>query len=120
MINFNLGEQLLVSPSGYGVCGCIQNPVHVRMLGSEDDKCYPLYNQGPCPSGYIVQLSLTSGEAVCGPSLCGDGRVMWEDGDCYTLGDQGPCQHGEYLSLSSSSLEPQCFVEKVILCFHSV
>ena len=54
---------------------------------------------------------------MCGPSLCGDGRVKWEDGDCYTLGDQGPCEDGEYLSVSSSSLEPQCFVKKVRVHF---
>jgi len=107
------GEQLLVSPSGYGVCGCIQNPVHVTMSGSEDNACYPLYHQGPCQPGFMVQLSRTRGEAVCGPALCGEGRVKWEDGDCYTLGDQGPCEDGDYLSVSSSSLEPQCFVKKV-------
>ena len=113
VIIFYLGEQLLVSPSGYGVCGCIQNPVHVTMSGTEDNKCHPLYHQGPCQPGFIVQMSRTRGEAVCGPSLCGDGRVKWEDGECYTLGDQGPCEDGEYLSVSSSSLEPQCFKKKV-------
>ena len=107
----------MVSPSGYGVCGCIQNPVHVTMSGSNDNACYPLYHQGPCQPGFMVQLSRTRGEAVCGPALCGEGRVKWEDGDCYTLGDQGPCEDGDYLSVSSTSLEPQCFVKKVRVHF---
>lgn len=37
------GQQLLVGPSGYGQCGCIQNPVHVTM--GDNDTCHPLYHQ---------------------------------------------------------------------------
>ena len=37
------GQQLLVGPTGYGQCGCIQNPVHVTM--GDNDTCHPLYHQ---------------------------------------------------------------------------
>ena len=92
------GEQLLVRPSGYGECGCIQHPVHVAME-QHGGLCYPLYNQvhtpgyhavalysklniiigcqGPCADGFIVTWSEHSGEAACTPALCGDGGVKW-------------------------------------------
>ena len=37
------GQQLLVGPTGYGECGCIQNPVHVTM--GDNHTCHPLYHQ---------------------------------------------------------------------------
>ena len=37
------GQQLLVGPTGYGECGCIQNPVHVTM--GDNNSCHPLYHQ---------------------------------------------------------------------------
>ena len=91
------GQQLLVGPTGYGQCGCIQNPVHVTM--GDNDTCHPLYHQvtsticfcpfygdndnnnsqqGPCSPGFIVTWSDLSDEAVCSPALCGEGTVKWE------------------------------------------
>ena len=128
------GEQLLVSPSGYGVCGCIQNPVHVT--SALDDQCYPLYHRGPCQPGFIITWSPMSGEATCSPALCGEGSILWEvgthrvkevhiklqnhliiicqDGECYELDDQGPCQAGQYLTVSSDTMEPICYAPKVV------
>ena len=86
------GQQLLVGPTGYGECGCIQNPVHVTM--GDNSTCHPLYHQvhtgnsnliiiivnpqGPCSPGFIVTCSEHSDEAVCSPALCGEGTVKWE------------------------------------------
>ena len=32
-----------MGPTGYGECGCIQNPVHVTL--SDNGTCHPLYHQ---------------------------------------------------------------------------
>ena len=59
------GEQLLVTPAGYGECGCIQNPVHV--VHPLDNRCHPLYYQGPCDAGFMVRWSDLMGEVSCQP-----------------------------------------------------
>jgi len=104
------GEQLLVTPAGYGECGCIQNPVHV--VHPLDNRCHPLYYQGPCDAGFMVRWSDLMGEVSCQPGLCGDGAVF-DQGQCHHLGSQGHCQDGAYLAISSSSLEPECFQKKI-------
>ena len=38
-----VGEQLLLDPYGFGVCGCISSPPHIPW--PQDGKCYPLYTQ---------------------------------------------------------------------------
>jgi len=112
------GQQLLVGPTGYGECGCIQNPVHVTM--GNNSTCHPLYHQGPCSPGFIVTWSEHSDDAVCSPALCGEGTVKWEDGECYTLGEQGPCGLGQYLSVSPGSVEPLCVHPKIKRVFDMI
>ena len=70
------GEQLLVRPSGYGECGCIQHPVHVAME-QHGGLCYPLYNQVHTPgyqdtmhSGIIQQTEHCYDNTMLGP-MCG-------------------------------------------------
>ena len=43
------GEQLLVSPGGWGECGCLAEPPHVQWPG--DGACYQAHTRGPCPKG---------------------------------------------------------------------
>jgi len=45
------GEQLLVSPAGYGECGCVSDPPHLRW--PRDGRCYQVNTRGPCSEGKI-------------------------------------------------------------------
>ena len=108
------GEQLVATPRGYGVCGCITRPPHVLWRPEEESaegRCYPLYQQGPCAAGYQLRYSPASQEAVCQPALCQDGSVlMAEDGACHRLDQPGsPCADDLHvLSLDPTTLEPSC------------
>merc|ERR1719242_2154167 len=83
------GEQLLVSPTGVGVCGCVQSPPHMVWPG--DGRCHALHSRGPCSQHFVLTVSLDSGldsglpVPVCSPALCGEDRVIWQDGECYDL-----------------------------------
>jgi len=101
------GEQLLLDPYGFGVCGCIVSPPHSTWPA--DGKCYPLYTQGPCAKGYQLSKSPSTLEPSCRPAICGNERsVLWEDGECYPLGEQGPCENVEVLTIDEETLEPKC------------
>ena len=118
------GEQLLVTPYGYGVCGCIVDPPHVEWPA--DGICYPVYSRGPCEQGFQLRFGLASEEPVCLPKLCQEGQVLYEvheyqkcsflmlfsiplkDGECYQLGSRGPCSELHILSLSPDTLSPIC------------
>jgi hypothetical protein len=105
------GEQLLLDPFGFGVCGCITSPPHATW--PYDGKCYPLYTQGPCDPGYQLSMSPSRLEPSCRPAVCGDERsVMWEDGSCYPLGERGPCRDIEVLSIDEEHLTPYCKLEE--------
>jgi hypothetical protein len=113
-----LGEQLVVSPRGYGLCSCVTRPPHVlwRTTGEPEEtgRCYPLFHQGPCEAGYQLTYSRSRLEPVCRPALCEDGSVfMANDGACYPL-DQpgGPCPELHVLSLDINSLEPVCRLDE--------
>jgi len=101
------GEQMLVSPYGFGVCGCIVSPPHTVWPG--DDRCYPVNSQGPCDSGFVLSISRSSMEPVCLPSVCGRGKVTYQ-GECHSLGSRGPCGEVETLQLDQDTLEPVCTV----------
>jgi len=102
-----IGEQLLVNPFGYGECGCVSSPPHTYW--PQDGRCYPIYSRGPCDSGFILTISDSSLEPTCEPSLCPEGKVMFE-GQCHYLGYQGACQELEILTLDSDTLEPRCIL----------
>jgi len=102
------GEQLLVTPYGVGVCGCIVDPPHTPW--PQDGRCYPVHSRGPCSKGFVLKLSHSSQEPACQPALCGEGQVLHEDGLCHQLGSQGPCESFHILSLSPDSLEPECIL----------
>jgi hypothetical protein len=112
------GEQLTVTPRGYGVCGCISRPPHV-LWPSENEvdggRCYPLYRQGPCEAGYQLRFSRSRQAPVCQPALCADGSVLTpSDGACHPL-DQpgGPCtDEFHILTLDPASLEPVCRLDE--------
>ncbi|XP_023344856.1 uncharacterized protein LOC111714070 [Eurytemora carolleeae] len=105
------GEQLLLDPFGFGVCGCITSPPHATW--PNDGKCYPLYTRGPCDEGYQLTMSPSRLEPSCSPSLCGDERsVLYEDGECYFLGTKGPCAEVEILSIHEETFQPYC---KIVL-----
>jgi len=107
----DVGEQLLLDPYGFGVCGCISSPPHITW--PVDGKCYPLSTQGPCNETFQLAMSSTFGEPFCKPALCENERsVMWNDGACYDLGTRGPCDEIELLSIDEESLEPRCIVEE--------
>ena len=114
------GEQLVATPRGYGVCGCITQPPHViwHPDGEEEEeaRCYPLFHQGPCQPGFQLRYSRArAAEPVCQPGLCEDGSVLWpEDGACHPLGQHGsPCTDDLYvLNLDPDSLEPVCQLDK--------
>ena len=72
------GEQLLVTPYGLGVCGCIVDPPHTPW--QEDGKCYPVHSRGPCHQGFILKLSFSGNKPACQPALCGEGQVFYEVG----------------------------------------
>jgi len=101
------GEQLLLDPYGFGVCGCLVTPPHSTWPA--DGKCYPLYTQGPCAKGYQLSKSPSTLEPSCRPALCNNEQsVLWEDGECYALGEQGPCQQVEVLTIDEETLKPKC------------
>jgi hypothetical protein len=114
------GEQLVVTPRGYGVCGCITRPPHVlwNAVGDEEGnngRCYPLYQQGPCQPGFQLHYSRSRNEPVCQPALCADGSVLWPaDGVCYPLEQAGgPCPDDLHrLVLDPASLEPVCQLDE--------
>jgi len=103
----DIGEQLLVNPFGFGECGCITSPPHTNW--PQDGRCYPVYSRGPCEAGFILTISDSSLEPSCQPSLCPEGKVMFE-GSCHYLGYQGACQELEILTLDSDTLEPRCIL----------
>lgn len=100
------GEQLLVTPYGMGVCGCIVDPPHTPW--PQDGRCYPVHSRGPCDEGFVLRISHSSQEPVCQPGLCGEGQVLYQDGECYELGTTGPCPSLHILSLEPDTLEPGC------------
>eukprot|EP00092_Neocalanus_flemingeri_P002865 GFUD01003063.1.p1 GENE.GFUD01003063.1~~GFUD01003063.1.p1 ORF type:complete len:434 (-),score=89.18 GFUD01003063.1:213-1514(-) len=100
-----IGEQLLVNPFGFGECGCISSPPHTSW--PPDGRCYPVYSRGPCQAAFILTISDSSLEPTCQPSLCPEGKVLFE-GKCHYLGYQGACEELEILTLDSDTLEPRC------------
>ena len=68
------GEQLLVTPYGVGVCGCIVDPPHSPW--PQDGKCYPVHSRGPCHQGFVLKISQSSQEPACQPALCGEGHIL--------------------------------------------
>jgi len=100
------GEQLLVTPYGDGVCGCIVDPPHT--VWPQDGLCYPVHSRGPCDQGFILRISQDSQEPACLPALCGEGQVLYQDGECYQLGTMGPCPPLHILTLEQDTLEHGC------------
>ena len=70
------GEQLVVSPAGYGVCGCLQSPPH--LVWPPDQRCYPLHHRGPCSQDFLLTADQNTAEPVCSPAVCGEARVLWQ------------------------------------------
>ena len=70
------GQQLVVSPAGYGVCGCLQSPPHLLWPG--DQHCYPLHHRGPCHPDFLLTWDPDTAEPVCTPAVCGEARVLWQ------------------------------------------
>jgi len=99
------GEQLLVSPAGFGECGCVQDPPHLQW--PDDGRCYQVYTRGPCPPGHVIQLDSVNSEPTCVSHECGEGQVFYEE-KCHRPGFQGPCPEFEILSLDSDTLLPSC------------
>ena len=56
------GEQLLVSPAGWGECGCLAEPAHVRWPA--DQACYQVHTRGPCPRGELTRTQLRSNSII--------------------------------------------------------
>ncbi|KDR16009.1 hypothetical protein L798_10359 [Zootermopsis nevadensis] len=98
------GTVLQVDPFGEGECACEKEPLHGRWDAksevTDNDPCYPLYQRGPCDSGYIFvpNDNFTRCEKdPCSQQNKGNSSatyVVWKAGDnrCYVLGSKGPCQ----------------------------
>merc|ERR1719273_1594536 len=113
------GEQLLVSPYGKGVCGCVASPPHVRYPG--DENCYPYHSRGPCQQGFVLEYSEARFEPTCQPNLCGEGLVFWkEDAKCHALGSQGPCDEVEVLDIDPDTLEVGCRINEKITRLYDI
>ena len=84
------GEQLLVSPFGYGICGCRVEPI-LHVVWPLDGNCYPLHQRGqPCQKNETLHWDPKSKEPICVPALCPLGFVLSiEDGGCHVLDTQG-------------------------------
>ena len=105
------GQQILVTPYGDGVCGCIMNPPHMTWNG--DGQCYPLFEQGgPCLENESLQFSPKENQTVCTPTLCKPGFVLYEDGKCYMIDTQGPCDDMSKLGIDPKSHTLQCIRDK--------
>ena len=86
------GEQLLTTPFGFGVCGCRLKPyLHVPWsFGSNQQRCYPLHQQGPCQQNETLHWNPRRNEPLCVPTVCPLGYVLSvEDGNCHVLNTQG-------------------------------
>ena len=70
------GQQLVVSPAGYGVCGCLQSPPH--LVWPEDQHCYPLHHRGPCHQDFLLTSHPDTAQPICTPAVCGEARVLWQ------------------------------------------
>ena len=105
------GQQIIVTPFGDGVCGCIINPPHMTLNG--DVQCYPLFEQGgPCLENESLQFSPKENQTVCTPTLCKPGFVLYEDGKCYMIDTQGPCDDMSKLGIDPKSHTLQCIRDK--------
>ena len=101
------GEELLVSPAGWGECGCQTSPPHLVWAG--DGRCYSVYRRGPCPRGQTVRRG-QDGQAECREEECGEGELRY-GGECHSLaelGHRGPCPHQHLLLLHQDTLQPHC------------
>ena len=86
------GEQLLTTPFGLGVCGCRLKPyLHVLWsFGNNQQRCYPLHQQGPCQQNETLHWNPRRNEPLCVPTVCPLGYVLSvEDGNCHVLNTQG-------------------------------
>ena len=72
------GEQLVVSPAGYGVCGCLQSPPHLLWPHPPHQRCHPLHHRGPCQQHFVLTADPDTTEPVCSPAVCGEARVLWQ------------------------------------------
>ena len=105
------GQQIIVTPFGDGVCGCIINPPHMTWNG--DGQCHPLFEQGePCLENESLQFSPKENQTVCTPTLCKPGFVLYEDGKCYMIDSQGPCDDMSKLGIDPETHAIQCRTDK--------
>ena len=101
------GEELLVSPGGWGECGCQTQPPHLTW--PQDGRCYSVFTRGPCQPGQVLVLG-EEGEPTCEEAECGEGEVEGE-GECFPLADlghRGPCPPQHSLALDQLTLRPLC------------
>jgi len=52
----------------------------------ESDRCYELYQRGPCPLGHILSFDYSTFKPVCN---CQEGFHKHTDGNCYELNSEG-------------------------------
>ena len=73
------GEQLLVSPAGWGECGCLAEPAHVRWPA--DQACYQVHTRGPCPRGELTRTQLRSNSIILLKEItCFSLRICYSNG----------------------------------------
>ncbi|XP_037077139.1 uncharacterized protein LOC119098322 [Pollicipes pollicipes] len=121
------GFRFLGTSDGQKVCDCMPG----EFFYSPTEKCYPLYQQGPCGPGQWLEFAAAAGRAVCRESPCpllaasgASARVpqarlldlpaprplvFWRiTARCYQIGSQGPCSDDFRLELDEYGITPVC------------
>ena len=119
----NAGMGVFLDHFGVGFCDCLAYNVY----WPEEERCYPVYQQGPCPAGQQLAVEENSRRVICQPARCPDGEVYWGDDKrnisaaCYSatkmrkddpaklnISATDPCPIGGKLSIDIHTLEVDC------------
>ena len=108
------GEGVFLDHFGRGYCDCLRHHVY----WPEEERCYPVYQRGPCPAGQHLVVPEEARRAVCRPADCPDGEVLFGDASwdiptgCYSAPehrDDDPClPSGGQLTIDPHTLKVAC------------
>jgi len=88
------GMMLYVTRFGEAVCDCLYGYAYWEA----DDRCYKLYDRGPCPQHYELVYLHNKTQCLYNPCHRENYIYITDTGECYKLHSQGPCQKDHILT----------------------